>query len=137
MLKKRNLSPLVIVIEAKQILGQMIKALGDLLLTQRSLVLVQAWRESCGPALLKHVAFGGIINDGRRRLLVLEVSDPIWRQELEYQKDSIVEAYSKTLRTYGFHDSELPNECSLRMKASMPNGSLYAQKARNKERIKR
>jgi predicted nucleic acid-binding Zn ribbon protein len=53
----------------------------------------EAWDEAVGPAIAEH-AHPSWIKNGRLRV---DVSDPIWMQELEFAKDRIKEKLNRRL----------------------------------------
>jgi hypothetical protein len=99
------------------------------------LQLIRAWKECAGPALLSQTKFMGVLPNAGHKTLMLEVPDPLWRQELEFQKEEILQRYRDALRRSGCPDAEMPTRCSLGPVASLPFKTINAQKSRGKKRI--
>lgn len=104
------------------------KTIGQLAGSIHSLQMIKAWKECAGPALGAQVVFLGIQQIEGEQVLSLEVRDPLWRQELEYQKASILSAYSKKLKEKGFSERELPQRIELLAHASL----LYKNRSTSK-----
>jgi len=102
----------------------------DLLANMKAIKYIRAWKESAGPVLLKQAQFMGVQSgeDGLR--LTLDVSDPLWRQELEYQKAEILRRFNEALQKAGIGSHELPTQCSLSARTSMPFKSVNAKERR-------
>jgi hypothetical protein len=96
------------------------KSIKDILSQVNALKWVQAWKECAGPALLKQAFFYGCEREGWNRVLKLHVPDPLWRQELEFQKDSILKNYQSQLRKLGIEENEIPNRVYLMAKPTVP-----------------
>jgi hypothetical protein len=112
------------------------RVIGDLLGGIRALALIRAWHECAGPALLKQTRFMGLRPAGNDLELAVEVPDPVWRQELEFQKNEILSRYRAALRNEGFSESELPSRCSLGgAVSSLPLKSVDAKKRGSKKRV--
>ena len=108
------------------------KPLKDLLGHVNALKWVQAWRECAGPALLKQTYFYGCEREGWNRVLKLYVPDPLWRQELEFQKDAILKSYQAQLRKLGIEENEIPNRVYLMAKPTVPFKPGNSEPRRNK-----
>ena len=89
------------------------------------LMLIRAWKECAGPALLKQTRFLGVHFSNGVWVLKLEVSDPIWRQELEFQSQLILQAFHQKLREAHFSAAKFPQ------KVEILGGNL-AQKTRGR-----
>lgn len=92
----------------------------DLMGGLKALSWIRAWKSASGPIFGEKVRFYGIEKRGDRNVLILDLSDPIWKQELMYQKDTLLDLYKIELRKYGIPDSDLPQEISLNPKKSFP-----------------
>ena len=79
----------------------------------KPLQLIRAWNDCAGPALLKQVRFLGLLQEDGLVWLRLEVPDPTWRQELEYQKEAILTAFNARLAESGYPKAERPTQCRL------------------------
>jgi len=118
------------------------RQISELFSNMDAYVLVSAWKECAGPVLCAQVDFCGVSQNAEGlRVLELRVQDPIWRQELEFQKKDIVERYNQSLLKLSKKSYLKVDLCSfghsLSMKSSMPVKALHSQKSRNIKRIKR
>lgn len=86
----------------------------------KALTWIRAWKAASGPIFGEKVKFYGIEQRGPHNVLVLDLADPIWKQELLYQKDTLLDLYKIELRKLGIPDSEIPKEISLNPKKSLP-----------------
>jgi hypothetical protein len=86
----------------------------DVLKNNRALVLMEAWRECAGPAVSEHAKFMGVHNIHNRKTLLISVADPIWRQELFYQKEIILKRFIECLKKYRWPEKELPEICTIK-----------------------
>lgn len=90
----------------------------------KALSWIRAWKAASGPIFGEKVKFYGIEQRGPHNnsynVLVLDLADPIWKQELLYQKDTLLDLYRIELRKHGIPDSEIPREISLNPKKSLP-----------------
>jgi hypothetical protein len=94
----------------------------------RPLQLIRAWKECAGPALLQQVKFLGTAREEDGFCLRLEVPDPLWRQELEFQKDSILAAFNAKLASFGYPVMERPVRCKI-LNAGAPGPATRNGKA--------
>jgi hypothetical protein len=114
------------------------KKIGSLLENHPALVLVKAWKETAGPALLKHTEFLGVsLDKGGIRQLKIGVFDSVWHQELQFQHEEILKRFIATLRRFNYPEELFPKSCSLTRTTSMPLKALYSQKRGDVKRIKR
>ncbi len=97
-----------------------IASVGDLMGGLKALSWIRAWRAAAGPIFGEKVKFYGIERHGARNILVLDLDDPIWKQELLFQKDTLLDLYRIELRKFGIPDSEIPQEISLNPKKGLP-----------------
>ncbi|MBS1985250.1 MAG: DUF721 domain-containing protein [Bdellovibrionales bacterium] len=81
---------------------------------------VRAWRKCAGPALRQQTRFMGLRWHGGKMCLHLEVADPVWRQELEYQKKDLLATFRKCLAEEKVPESEWPQDCLLAAGATVP-----------------
>jgi hypothetical protein len=82
----------------------------------RVLKFIAAWKDVAGPALAKNVRFGGVAFSTKKtslKVLRLTVTDPLWRQELIYGKQELLEHYQQALRRRGCSDAELPKDIEI------------------------
>lgn len=109
-------------------------AIGHLTHSIHALKLIRAWKECAGPALAAQVTFLGIHEREQKKILALEVKDPLWRQELEYQKASILSVYRQKLTSLGLHESALPQHIELLAHSSLlvPRKPFTTQQGRKK-----
>jgi hypothetical protein len=109
------------------------RAVGDLLGNNPYLAWIRAWKHCAGPVLNSCCRFAGIeTNSQGQRVLCLEVVDPLWRQELEYQRKELAQRFNQSLREFGGGESDLVDDCLLRLQSSVPFKSRLPQKSRNK-----
>ena len=94
--------------------------LSELLPQNRAIVMIEAWKECAGPAVLENVRFQGIHFNQGKRCLFLAVKDPVWRQELYYQKSIILERFNALLSKAGWPNHELPTDCLFRLDSTVP-----------------
>lgn len=111
--------------------------LGDVLGNMGPLKWIRAWKRSAGPVLLKQSQFLGIKEVDGKRSLLIQVSDPLWRGELEYQRFDLLNRFNQELTKEGVPQEQHPEVCLLTANASMPFQTGYAQQGRNKVRVKR
>ncbi len=64
------------------------------------------------------------------------MSDPVWRQELEYQKAQILARYVECLKALHVDEKEVPTKIILTAGAPMPFKSWNSQSGGNKTGIK-
>jgi hypothetical protein len=112
-----------------------VRKISDLMTGLLPLQLIRAWKECAGPALLSQTKFMGVLPNAGHKTLTLTVPDPLWRQELEFQKEEILQRYRDALRRIGCPDAEMPTRCSLGPVTSLPLKTVNSQKGRGKKRI--
>jgi hypothetical protein len=112
------------------------KSVKDLLLKIPALKWGQAWKNCAGPALLKQAQFHGCTLEGFTRVLKISVPDPVWRQELEYQKNQILSRYVDCLKELGVEENEIPTKIILTANSPVPFKSWNSQTGGNKTRVK-
>jgi len=94
----------------------------------KPLRLIRAWKKCAGPVLCKQSRFLGVHPHPKRPQslqLLLEVADPIWRQEFQYQSADILERYRGALLAEGFTEAELPEFISIRAQLSVPTSPVH------------
>jgi hypothetical protein len=96
----------------------------------------QAWKDCAGPALLKQTQFQGCVIEGNLRVLKICVPDPLWRQELEFQKENILKKYQSCLRSLNAETFMIPAKIVLSSHSSMPFKPRYPQTSWNKSGVK-
>src|SRR4051812_10332033 len=74
-----------------------LRKVSDVIGGLRPFRLIRAWRTCAGPPLLAQTRFLGVHQEAQGLGLRLEVPDPVWRQELEFQKEDILKAYREAL----------------------------------------
>jgi len=95
--------------------------IGDLMGDVRPLKLIRAWRLAAGPIFGAKAKFHGLQrNAAGEQTLVLDLDDPIWKQELLYQSQQLLQLFCEALRNEGFLKSELPTKISLTPNKSLP-----------------
>ncbi len=85
-----------------------------------ALKLVKAWKDCAGPALLRQTRFLGVLQEGSEWVLRLEVPDPMWRQELDFQKEQILASFRQALSKLGYPESRMPTRCLLAQGRALP-----------------
>jgi len=108
--------------------------LGTLTESLSALKWIRAWKSCAGPALEKNVQFLGFRKSESAITLLLEVKDPIWRQELEYQKLGILKEYQNSLRVLKVPQIDWPTHVELLANAGSlsPRQTFSSQKRRKK-----
>lgn len=95
--------------------------IGELVGGVKALQLVRAWRLAAGPIFGEKAKFHGLQRNAQNEwVLVLDLEDPIWKQELMYQSKALLEIFRETLRKQGFPVYELPVKVSLAPSKSLP-----------------
>jgi len=84
------------------------RRLGSLVSSIPALRWAKAWKTSVGPVIYQKLECLGI----ERGVLQLYVKDPVWRQELFYQRDVILKKFQAALTAEGFAAHEIPRSCS-------------------------
>lgn len=112
------------------------KKIGSLLNSIKAFKILDAWKEVAGPALLKVAEFQGISFHHGHRFLILIVKDSAWRQELEFQKNEILQRYCAALQKRGLKGFDLPEMISFTLNPSVPVRTSPAQTGRYKSGIK-
>jgi hypothetical protein len=79
----------------------------------RPLRLARVWAQSAGPLLLREAEFHGLVNRSGKRTLLLVVKDPLWRGELSYQRDLILDTFNVAMSRAGFKPYELAEDCRI------------------------
>lgn len=69
---------------------------------------IRAWKECAGPALIKQARFLGVHGARGKKELRLEVRDPVWRQELQYEAESLLRRYRETAAAFHVPAEDLP-----------------------------
>lgn len=87
---------------------------------------MHAWQEAAGPIVGKQARFLGLQRRDGALTLCLEVTDPAWRQELEYEKNSLLERFNAALTRSGASPRQLPTNCHL-------NSSFTGRRATRRE----
>ncbi len=95
---------------------------------------IRAWKMCAGPVLEKQAQFMGFRNSEVGRTLLIEVKDPLWRQELEFQKAGILKEYHKALEQLEVPEREWPKmlEILANARSVTPRQAFSAQKSRKK-----
>ncbi|MEO5668327.1 MAG: DciA family protein [Bdellovibrionota bacterium] len=95
--------------------------IGELLGDVRPLKLIRAWRLAAGPIFGAKAKFHGLqTNAAGERVLILDLDDPIWKQELLFQSQHLLDLYREALKAEGFRDFELPVKVSLTPSKALP-----------------
>lgn len=110
------------------------RKLSDLLGQLSYVAWMQAWRKTAGPVLLKQTNFMGIHRQKSGLALRIDVPDPMWRQELTYQKEELLKRFRKALDDLGVPASGQPTDILLGA-ASVPFKSGNAKKNWNKKGV--
>jgi hypothetical protein len=112
------------------------RAVGEIVSNFEPLQLIKAWKTVCGPVFAKQAEFRGIQNDGKRVILLLEVRDPIWRQELQFNSTRLLDALGKELKKFNWENAKIPNEISFQSSRNhLPMNSRNPKFGRKKEGI--
>jgi hypothetical protein len=99
----------------------------------RALKLIRAWRLAAGPIFGSKAKFHGLQrNAAGEQTLMLDLDDPIWKQELLHQSQHLLELFCTALRSEGFLVSELPVKVSLTPSKSLPFKTGNTQFRRHK-----
>jgi hypothetical protein len=108
--------------------------LSELLGGTKALKLISAWKKCAGPALDQQAQFVGVRLVESKRTLLLAIPDPVWRQELEFQKNEILKVYCKALEATGFPYSEIPTAIELLANehSTLKGKAVHSQKSRVK-----
>lgn len=87
----------------------------------RALKLIRAWRSAAGPIFGAKAKFHGLQRSpSGEQTLVVDLDDPIWKQELLYQAPQLLELFCAALKAEGFQRSEMPVKISLAPSKSLP-----------------
>ena len=101
------------------------KNLGEALLNIPTVKLIRCWKLCAGPALWKQTKFLGIKRGPQGQTLHILVKDPIWRQELYYQINDILNRFRHEMQKHNFANSQLPTRCVLHSVESKPFRSKW------------
>ncbi len=94
---------------------------GNLVGGLRALQLIRAWRSAAGPIFGAKAKFHGLHrNADGECVLILDLDDPIWKQELLFQSAHLLELFRQALKTEGFSTSDLPVKVSLNPRQTLP-----------------
>lgn len=104
----------------------------------KALAVIRAWKKVAGPIFGSKVKFHGIRRDPKGvRMLVLDLQDPIWKQELLFESEKLLELYIAALKEEGVHPSEWPEKISLSPGNSLPFESSHTKFRGHKVGLKR
>jgi hypothetical protein len=105
----------------------------------KALSLIRAWKKAAGPIFGAKARFYGIYKDPKtsKKVLVLDLQDPIWKQELLFESSKLLELYNLALKEEGIPAHEWPESVSMSPNHSVPLQARHSQSSRHKEGIKR
>lgn len=99
----------------------------------RALKLIRAWRVAAGPIFGAKAKFHGLQKNAAGEIqLVLDLDDPIWKQELLFQSQHLLSLFCEALKAEGLHKHEMPTKVSLTPNKSLPFKPGNPQFRRNK-----
>lgn len=114
-----------------------LKRIGDLIGGVKALSLIKAWKKASGPIFGSKVRFHGIRRDAKGiKVLVLDLHDPIWKQELLFESEKLLEIFRHALKEEGVPSHEWPDKISLTPSHSLPFESSHSQLRRQKMGLK-
>ncbi len=100
------------------------------------LQLIKAWKTVAGPVFQKQAEFRGLREEGNKVFLLLQVKDPIWRQEIQFNASRLLDALGRELKNLGWSTEKIPTEISFQAPGfSLPLNSRNSKFRRNKEGI--
>ena len=89
-------------------------SLNGLLNRNKLLVYADAWKTIAGPALTPLCEFQGVATGANgKRTLKIAIQDPLWRQELHYQKVDLLKRYNAALRERGLSKENFAEDLQL------------------------
>jgi hypothetical protein len=95
--------------------------IGNLVGSVKALGFIRAWKKVAGPIFGAKVLFHGVQKDPKGgRVLILDLQDPIWKQELLFESEKLLELYRAALQEEGIPSQEWPNKISLSPGNSLP-----------------
>lgn len=97
---------------------------------------MKAWTTAAGPALQKVVEFQGVELREKDFFVKLLVRDSLWRQEMLYQKTSLLESFNRNFASISKQNRYLATELILAGPQSRPGPSRTPQNGRSKSRFK-
>lgn len=81
---------------------------GELLKGFAPVALAQAWRDAVGPMIAKQCEFKGTRPSAQGPVLLIEVRDPLWRQELHMQLPELLVRLRELLATTRIAEHQWP-----------------------------
>jgi hypothetical protein len=110
--------------------------MGNLIVGLRPLQLIRAWRLAAGPIFGVKAKFHGLHREASGEcVLVLDLDDPIWKQELLFQSPRLLDLFRDALKAEGFSNSELPVKVSLSPHQTLPLKARYSEFRRHKRGV--
>lgn len=106
--------------------------IGDLVGALPALAYIRAWKRASGPIFGEKAQFHGVETIKGRPTLVISIADPIWKQELSFQKKTLLELYRIELEKEGIANNKIPVEISLDAKKRLPFKPRYSQSSGSK-----
>lgn len=106
--------------------------IGDLVGSLPALAYIRAWKRASGPIFGEKAKFHGVETLKGRTTLVISIVDPIWKQELSFQKQTLLDLYRIELEKEGLPQHKIPVDISLDPKKRLPFKTRNSQSGRNK-----
>lgn len=77
------------------------------------LIYIRAWKACAVASLNGKVFFQGVLDGPEGRRLQIRVPDSTWRQEMQFQRQTMLQNYCNACRKLGLHEELLPTSCSI------------------------
>lgn len=98
-----------------------------------ALKIYSAWKACAGPIFLKCVQFHGIVKFEEQVVLRISIDDPLWLQEFQYQKQTLLKRFQNELKRFNFSTKDLPTDILILSGRSLPIKTGHTQLSRYKK----
>lgn len=75
-----------------------------------ALKVYKAWKSCAGPIFSKCIRFQGLFSNNGILAARVSINDPLWKQEFQYQKDTLLQRFQNELKKIGVSNRDIPQE---------------------------